>query len=61
MIYKDKIFSNATKASRTRGYEEGKKQILDNIQNPETVKVTRVPEPETGDFNARKFLDTETM
>jgi len=59
--YRDKMLSDTAKNSRSKGFEEGKKQILDNIQNPETVKVTRVPEPETGEFNAGKFLDTENM
>lgn len=49
------------KAFRSNGFEKGKAKILNELVHPETNKSTRVPDPETGEFNPTRFTDTETM
>lgn len=49
------------KAFRSNGFEKGKAKILDELVHPETNKSTRIPDPETGEFNPTRFTDTETM
>jgi hypothetical protein len=54
--YRDQI----TKAFTSKGREIGKKELLDNLQNPEVHKSNNIPEPQDG-FSSAKFLDTEQM
>lgn len=49
------------KAFRSSGFEKGKAKILNELVHPETNKNTRIPDPETGEFNPTRFTDTETM
>jgi hypothetical protein len=49
------------KAFRSNGFEKGKAKILDELVHPETNKSTRIPDPQTGEFNPTRFTDTETM
>jgi hypothetical protein len=39
------------------GVEKGKQAILQELRNPETTRTNRVPDPETGEFNPRRFMD----
>lgn len=49
------------KGMRTKGVEDGKAAILDRMTNPETSRSSHIPDPETGEFNPTRFLDSEQM
>lgn len=49
------------KAMKSNGFEKGKAKILDELVHPETTKSTRIPDPETGEFNPTRFTDTNEM
>lgn len=51
--HKDRIM----KGFQSKGVERGKQAILDDLKNPEKSRTNRIPDPETGDFNASRFLD----
>ena len=55
--YKDQILNG----QRSSGVEKGKKQILDKMVNPEPTRKNRIPDPETGEFNPNRFMDSEQM
>mgnify|MGYP003661926814 FL=1 len=46
---------------KSKGFEQGKASIIDSLSHPETARTTRIPEPETGNFNPNKFIDNESM
>jgi hypothetical protein len=54
---KDRIL----KGYKTKGFEQGKASVIDSLSHPETSRSTRIPEPDTGDFNPGRFIDNETM
>jgi hypothetical protein len=49
------------KGMKTKGVEQGKAAILDKMVNPETTRKTAIPDPETGEFNPNRFMDSEQM
>ncbi len=49
------------KAMKSNGFEKGKAAVLDKMTNPEPVRRSNIPDPETGEFNPTRFNDTETM
>jgi hypothetical protein len=55
--YRDQIL----KGMRTKGVEQGKAAVLDKMVNPEVTRKSVIPDPETGDFNPTRFLDSEQM
>tara|TARA_R110002020_G_scaffold2532_9_gene12184 strand:+ start:241 stop:1335 length:1095 start_codon:yes stop_codon:yes gene_type:complete len=50
--YKDQIL----KAFNSKGFEKGKKHVLDTLTNPDLGRSNVIPEPDTGEFNPAKFL-----
>jgi hypothetical protein len=55
--YKDHIING----QKSAGVEKGKASILDKMQNPEPTRRTSIPDPETGDFNPNRFMDSDQM
>jgi hypothetical protein len=55
--YKDHIING----QKSAGVEKGKASILDKMQNPEPTRRTSIPDPQTGDFNPNRFMDSEQM
>jgi hypothetical protein len=55
--YKDQILNG----QRSAGMEKGKSAILDKMVNPETQRRTHIPDPESGEFNPNRFIDSETL
>lgn len=55
--YKDHIING----QKSAGVERGKASILDKMQNPEPTRRTSIPDPETGDFNPNRFMDSDQM
>lgn len=55
--YREQILGGRQSA----GVEKGKSAILDKMRNPEPTRRTNIPDPETGEFNPNRFIDSETM
>jgi hypothetical protein len=55
--YRDQIL----KGMRTKGVEQGKAAVLDKMVNPEVTRKNAIPDPETGEFNPNRFMDSEQM
>ena len=49
------------KGMRTKGVEDGKAAILDRMTNPEASRSSHIPDPDTGEFNPTRFLDSGQM
>ena len=55
--YKDHIISG----QKSAGVEKGKASILNKMSNPEPIRRTSIPDPETGEFNPNRFMDSGNM